>query len=71
MKKFLLLLIVKFVLTACVPTFPDTAREVITEDGFEYTVLEIEGMTCIYYERNAIDEGYAGLTCNWDEWVKK
>ena len=54
------------ILTACV-SMSDEGEKVNT-DGFSYRVVEIEGMTCIWYDDATGYQGYAGLTCNWDEW---
>jgi hypothetical protein len=81
LKTFFLLLLVLivgfwaivFMLTACVPAIPtNISTEIGAEDGLSYTVLDIEGMTCIYFETGVNgSSARAGLTCNWDEWVKK
>ncbi len=59
-------------LAACYPldSMPGASQQVVNESGLTYSIVIIEGMTCIYYQRERGEEGYAGLTCNWDEWRK-
>ncbi len=69
MKAVIVLLILIIAVTSCQPADQLTGgREVTNANGLSYTLLIIEGMPCIYYERTGFETGYAGLTCNWDEW---
>lgn len=45
--------------------FSGCSDRVNTDDSWTYSIIEVDGMTCIKYNSGT----YAGgLTCNWDEW---
>jgi hypothetical protein len=62
----ILLLLSVVLLVSCVGI--DRSGQKVYADEFSYRIVEIEGMTCIWYNDAAGYQGYAGLTCNWDEW---
>ena len=67
MKKIIfLLLVISILLTACGPEI--SGEERLGQGNFIYEMVEIEGMTCIWYEKVSGYSGYAGLTCNWEEY---
>lgn len=41
----------------------------VSDEDINATVIEIEGMTCIYIKNWGSVE-LAGLTCNWSEWER-
>lgn len=63
----LLLLLLIVLIVACNSIEGETQR---SDAGFKYDIVEIEGMTCIWVQSSAGYQGYAGLTCNWDEWKR-
>ena len=65
------------VLMLCLVLLAVTAVMVHARPGakdFNYKIVEVEGMTCIYVEKSrtiagGYGYGYAALTCNWDEYI--
>ncbi len=56
---FICCIIIMTIITGCSQTSVDI------EDSWTYSVVEIDGMTCIRWSSG----GYrGGLTCNWNEW---
>jgi hypothetical protein len=73
-KDALIIILACLILVACDKKVSEYGEAKRTEEdsGIAYTILHIEGMTCIWVCENCRGNGArAGLTCNWAEWKGK
>lgn len=73
-KNIIVIIFLTLLLVSCQPSnsYVDTNEvsiiqtEYINESAYSYIV--IDGMPCLIYEEDFVDEGYFGLSCDWSQW---